>query len=95
MKNKLEQLVVNISDRQNLNPITDSMQLMRLAREILDTTKFTSNKCESISQIDGNPAIIKKVYISGKSSVEYFEITYMSNGQELTKKYSKQEFYDL
>jgi hypothetical protein len=92
---KLESLVVHVPGQIKSDPLEQAQETLRLATEVADEIKRATAKCQSVTQIDGHPASIVGLNMTGRTSVENIGITYISNGVSHTRDYPKQEFYEL
>ena len=94
-KEKLESLVVNILGKYNSDPQTQAKETLRIATEVANEIKKARTKCQSITQIEGHPASIIGLKMTGKTGVDLIGITYVSNWQRLERTYLKEDFYNI
>ena len=92
---KLESLVVHVSGQIKSDPLDQAQETLRLATEVADEINKATTKCQSVIQIDGHPASVIGLKMTGETSVENIGITYISNGETHTRDYAKQDFYKL
>jgi len=92
---KLESLVIHVPGQTKSDPLEQAQETLRVATEVADEIKRATTKCRLVTQIDGHPASIVGLNMTGKTYVENIGITFVSNGQTYTRDYAKQEFYDL
>ncbi|MBI2665727.1 hypothetical protein HYX12_03845 [Candidatus Woesearchaeota archaeon] len=92
---QLESLVINVQGRTISDPLKQSEETLRLALEVTKELANATEKCRLISEIDGHPVSIVGLKLIGRDSVETIGITYISDGERLTRDYAKQDFYEL
>ncbi len=62
---------------------------------VIEHIRAIPKKAKSIVSLDGLPALLKKIEMTGKNHVERVNVTYEQNKQELVRKYTVSQFYKL
>jgi hypothetical protein len=66
-----------------------------LTLKAIEEIGIATLKCSKIKKIDGNPAKITELYLSGKNKIEQVKIGYLSNNQIEYQTYSLDNFYKI
>ncbi|MBL7100672.1 MAG: hypothetical protein ISS23_01820 [Nanoarchaeota archaeon] len=91
---KLESIIIRIPGKYKPDPLEQAKETLRLAIEVSDEIKKATAKCQSITEIEGQPVSVIGLKMTGKDSVETIEITYLSK-RISNRSYTKDEFYHL
>jgi len=91
----LETLVINIPGERKANPEEQAQQTLDIAHDVCAELAGLRKICQHIKEVDGKPASIIGLKLTGKTSVEIVEVTYMQNDERVCKTYSPDEFCAL
>jgi len=91
----LESLVVIVPGEIKSSPAEQAKETLRIAVEVAAEITRTTMKCLSLTHLEGRPAAIIGLKMTGKATVEDIEVTYLSEGKKYAQRYSKGRFYDL
>ena len=95
-EHRLENLIVFVpGDGKDKSDLERARATSRIATEIAAEIKRAKEKLQGIETIDGKPVSITELKMTGKTCIEDIEIKYRSDGETGTRKYSKEEFYNL
>lgn len=90
----LESLIgVFIPGVAKTDPLEQSQETLRIAQEVCAELAGLTKRCKQIQEIDGKPASIVGLRLTGMSSIENVEITYIQDDKRLTREYPIDDFY--
>jgi hypothetical protein len=67
----------------------------RLPKSLVDNIRAVPDKIQTIKSMDGLPAVLKKIEMTGKNGVERVKVTYEQNERDIVKTYTVNQFYKL
>ena len=92
---KLESLMVHVPGQIKCTSLEQAEETVRISTAVANEIEKATLKYQSVTHIDGNPVSIVGLRMTGIASVENIGITYIVNGENCTRDYTKQDFYNL
>jgi hypothetical protein len=62
---------------------------------VIEHIRAIPNKAKNIESLDGLPALLKKIEMTGTNHVEKVNVTYEQNEREIVRTYAVDQFYKL
>jgi len=91
----LESLVVCIPGERKSDPSAQAEETLRIAGEVCAELAGLRKKCAQIKELDGKPAFIVGLKLTGQTSVEKVEVTYLQDTKPMSREYSIDDFYHI
>jgi len=91
----LTSLEVHIFRGKESDPTHQSQDTLETVQQVGHEITNLYSECRRIKQIEGEPISIVGLKLTGETSVDYVEITFIKDGDRLSKKYSISDFYNI
>ena len=92
---KLKKVSVFLPGNPSSGLLDSAKQTKDLSKVASSEVKSAIEKCNSITHIDGEEALVTELHMKGITCIKDYEIAYDANGETNTRKLSRKEFYDL